>query len=336
MGRRDAFRRARRAPSPPDPNAPLPFDAEAFERRIAWIMGSPRTGSTWLLRLLIHPWRLARGGQGVISPPLARRRPDVVPIDESYLPQHLVGGLPRGPGATSVSLRDSMAGRPAYFFSDAFSDWWRTETRRLVLARFHVEAEAIAGEHGMHDPVVVIKEPVASHGAPFVLSLLPRSRLIFLVRDGRDVLDSLLDATAPGGWRTDQPGVRALHTPEQRLAFLKNQARAWVLRTEAVQRAYASHAPELRLELRYERLLAEPHRELARIDSWLGLGRDERQLRASVRANRFGAPMNRLRQVRRTVRAAQPGLWRENLTEEEQAAAHEIMGPKLAELGYPV
>jgi hypothetical protein len=34
------------------------------------------------------------------------------------------------------------------------------------------------------------------------------------------------------------------------------------------------------------------------------------------------------------VRAAKPGTWRENLSREEQRAMLEIMGGKLAELGY--
>ncbi len=34
------------------------------------------------------------------------------------------------------------------------------------------------------------------------------------------------------------------------------------------------------------------------------------------------------------VRAAEPGAWREHLTDDEQRAMHEIMGAKLAELGY--
>jgi len=39
----------------------LPFDAASFESRLAWILGAPRTGSTWLLRMVIHPWILAHG-----------------------------------------------------------------------------------------------------------------------------------------------------------------------------------------------------------------------------------------------------------------------------------
>src|SRR5438552_5888431 len=50
----------------------LPFDASAFESRLVWIMGAPRTGSTWLLRLLVHPWILARGTASGLRAPLPR------------------------------------------------------------------------------------------------------------------------------------------------------------------------------------------------------------------------------------------------------------------------
>jgi len=33
-------------------------------------------------------------------------------------------------------------------------------------------------------------------------------------------------------------------------------------------------------------------------------------------------------------RAAQPGLWRENLSADEQEVVEGVMGPKLRELGY--
>ena len=36
----------------------------------------------------------------------------------------------------------------------------------------------------------------------------------------------------------------------------------------------------------------------------------------------------------RELRAAQPGLWRQNLTSAEQQVMAEVMGGKLAELGY--
>jgi hypothetical protein len=42
-----------------DPADSPEFEDGAFEARLAWILGSPRTGSTWLLPLLAFPLRLS-------------------------------------------------------------------------------------------------------------------------------------------------------------------------------------------------------------------------------------------------------------------------------------
>ncbi len=83
----------------------------------------------------------------------------------------------------------------------AYEDVWRPEVRRLTLIRLYAVIER-AREAGLKladdPPLMVIKEVNGSHGADLVMSLFPRSKMIFLVRDGRDVLDSLLDANTDG------------------------------------------------------------------------------------------------------------------------------------------
>ena len=129
------------------------------------------------------------------------------------------------------------------------------------------QVERAEREHALADPAVVIKEPNGSHGADLIMALLPRARLIFLVRDARDVIDSLMDAMS-GGW-LDEPHMGRLDTPEQRLAFARSEARVWLERTRAVERAFDAHDPELRWKLRYEDLRTDtvgtaPARGLAR------------------------------------------------------------------------
>lgn len=73
------------------PAPALSADAqEIVESRFVWIFGSPRTGSTWLLRMLLWPWRLAANPTG-LRPPVSVRRggPPIVPVNESHLPLHL-------------------------------------------------------------------------------------------------------------------------------------------------------------------------------------------------------------------------------------------------------
>ena len=309
---------------------------EQLESRLVWIMGSPRTGSTWLLRLLCHPRSLARTPSGFSPTRLRGRGPDVVAVDESYLLHHLGPmreALP-APGGSPL-LNTQRASDPAYFFSDAYEASWRDGVRELALERFAAQVSIARDEHGIGpEPLVVIKEPNGSHAAELIPRTLPSSRIVFLLRDGRDVIDSMIDADLPDGWRVRNEGVEPLRSPEQRLAAVRRHAELWLIRTAAVERACAELDKEQTILVRYEDLLADTVGELTRLDRWLGLGRDRAALRRAARVHRFGSLRNRLRGRRKGVRAATPGLWRTNLSEAEQSLASELLGERLAALGY--
>jgi hypothetical protein len=104
----------------------------------------------------------------------------------------------------------------------------------------------------------------------------------------------------------------------------------------ASQRAFESLPEEQRLLVRYEEMLSDTPTQLRRIVDWLGLELKDKNLETIVKRQAFeSAPKDR-RGPGRPMRAATPGLWRENLTEDEQRTMDEIMGAKLAELGYEV
>jgi hypothetical protein len=102
------------------------------------------------------------------------------------------------------------------------------------------------------------------------------------------------------------------------------------------ERAYQERPRELRHRVRYEDLVADPADCLAGITDWLGLDRDAAAIASAVEAHTVGSPGQSATGAAATRRSATPGLWRENLSEEESALAHEIMGEKLADLGYEV
>jgi hypothetical protein len=108
----------------------------------------------------------------------------------------------------------------------------------------------------------------------------------------------------------------------------------WVQRTDAVQRAVAAHAPELTLTVRYEDLRADTPAELRRIGAWLGLDRADQHLERAAAALAFEALPTEAKGAGKTLRFASPGRWREHLSADEQAAMLELIGPRLAELGY--
>jgi hypothetical protein len=325
--------------------AGLPFDDVRFESRLVWILGSPRTGSTWLLRLLIHPWRLDRvnlyrANIGFRSGGSIRREkgPAVVPIDESFFPRHLTPFIPithadESPReAQDFVFNTERAGHLHYCFSDAYAEVWRPELRRLILVRFHAQAERARTKLGIEDPLVVIKEPNGSYGAELLMSLLPRARMIFLSRDGRDVLDSQLALRTT--FRTRGRRMRRIREDKQRLTFVRTQARLWVNNMTAVQNAYAAHPPDQRITVRYEDLRSDTFVALRPLVDWLGTDRTDEQLHKAIEELAFEAVPRIAKGPGKGKRAATPGLWRENLSSEEQQVATELMGDKLTELGY--
>jgi hypothetical protein len=273
--------------------------------------------------------RLARRGA---------RPPSVVPINESYLPAHLtpIGG-PAGegvPASTSEMLLHSRrSADPSYFFARQYEETWRPEVRAMALARFRDQAERAARAHGLDDPLVLIKEPNGSHGAELLMSLFPRSRLIFLMRDGRDIVDSMLDASRRGGWLGGAGGFDR-DDEEARLRFVRKHAVLWVNAMNAVGNAFDRHPPELRTVVRYEDLRRDPFGTLRPLTEWLGLDRTDRELRAAIESNSFEAIPRGSRGEGQSRRAATPGLWRESLGPADQRVLEEIAGPKLRELGY--
>jgi hypothetical protein len=311
--------------------------AAGLEDRLVWILGGPRTGSSWLLDLMTYPLTadsdaacgasMRDGTTGV--------RPHAIPINEPYLGVHLapIVTIHQLGIFTPAEVREGDA---SYFFDERYASAWLPHLRRMALDRFAAQADLAAKEHGLDRPLVVIKEPNGSHAAPILMSTFPRSRLLFLLRDGRDVLDSLLDAVSPGGWLAGGPDTASIVAAEGRIEFLRRSAWLWIHRIIMIQRALAAHPSELSLTVRYEGLRADPARALREIAAWLGLELGEGAVREAAAATSFDAYPPEVKGRGKPLRFASPGHWRESLSEAEQEMIMEIMGAKLAELGYDV
>jgi hypothetical protein len=304
---------------------PEAFSLEDAEDRLAWIFGSSRSGSTWLLRMLSS-------------------LDDVAPIDDPHLGHHLGVWRP-------ISLAWAAAEHPpalttldrvkhdkeSYFFSDRYRSAWAPALRRLIVDRFDAEArdhlaaaEASSGQP-VGPPAVVVKEP-GSHVADDLMSLFPASRLIFLLRDGRDVVDSWLAAYRTGSWALDEGAFPA--TPAGREALVRWQSDVWTFRTGVVQRAFQDHRADRRVLVRYEDLVADPVRQLTRIGKVLPVATPRRALASAAAAHDYARVPRAEKGDDKFIRSAQPGGWQDNLTPAEQRIMHEVMGAKLVELGY--
>lgn len=288
--------------------------------RLGWIFGSSRSGSTWLLRMLAGLER-------------------VIPIDDPHIGHHLGVWRPiplawataKDPPKLGT-LADFKRRKRDYLFSDRYREQWMPRLRELISARFEAQAaEDIAEAGGIEDPIVVVKEP-GSHAADTIMELFPDSCLIFLLRDGRDVVDSWLDAYRDGSWATDE-GAYPLDDGG-RPALIRWQSSVWLHRTEVVQQTYARTDPERRVLVRYEELRTNPVTELARICETIGIESAEGQLEQIAAANEFARVPDARKGAGREIRRAKPGGWAAHMSREEIIAMHEILADKLDELGY--
>lgn len=281
-------------------------DPGDIESRLVWILGSPRSGSTWLMALL------GAGGE-------------VQTLNEPFIGLHLgvtLGDtLPIEPhGDPRIYRADQYHEGSDYIFSADSESVWRPALRSLILERFALQL----GD----DRYAVIKEPHGSQAAEMLMSLFPESRLIFLLRDGRDVVDSMLDAVGPDGWMMGSlEGYQAM----ERSAALRMQAHLWRWRTEAVRTAFESHPEELRMLVRYEDLRQDPATQIEAIANWLHLDPGP----MVELAGRSTADQVRNKTRATFIRSGGPGLWREHLSAAEQAELHGILGETLLEMGYP-
>jgi LPS sulfotransferase NodH len=287
---------------------------ERHEDRLVWIMGSSRSGSTWLMKMLAS-----------IS--------GAACIDDPHLGHHLGTWRPISIAWATAAERPQLTTLRAlkrqsddYFFSDQYREAWMPALRDLVRARFGAQL-AVRAEGP--EPYLFVKEP-GSQEAQLVFEAFPDSRLVFLLRDGRDVVESWLDAYVEGSWAIE--GGAFAVSREGRLPLIRWLSSVWTVRVQAVAAAYERLAPTARVMVRYEDLLDDPVGELARICETAGIECDE--LDSIAERHCFSQISPRERGSGQPARAASPGGWRHTMSTREQHAMHDIMGPTLSMLGY--
>jgi len=292
-----------------------------FDRRVVWMLGSPRSGSTWLLYLLAE-------------------HDAIVPMNEPLIGWYLGPFMGDVPGLSArdfdidnFTVRRSHEHKAPHFFATDFEGAWMPPLATLLRVRLNAHVERFPPAVGADRALLMVKEPNGSQSADILLRAMPESRLLFLLRDGRDVVDSELASIAKGSWVTREFGVRGLEG-EQRLEFITEHAMKWLWRTAVVEEAYRDHRGPKHL-VRYEDLLADPLMHVREIFDWLGLGVGGEELSDFIARHAFESVPEDKRGADQFHRAASPGLWRENLTQAEQQTLSELIGPKLAELGYP-
>lgn len=269
---------------------------------VVWILGSGRTGSSWLSFMMEELPDHARWNEPLVG----------------YLFAHVY--YERG---------EHRLDERYFVLGDDYKDTWLGALRGLVLDG----AEARFPEVG-EDSYVVIKEPHGSRGAPFLMEALPESRLIFLVRDPRDVAISTLKAT----WASRQGNTRPRKSRKEKAierpdAFLKRRARTYAEDIRQTKRAYDAHEGPKTL-VRYEDLRADTLGTMKRIYAELGIPAAGADLARAVEKHAWESMPEEAKGEGKGRRKATPGGWKDDLTP-EQAGIVEAEAAEMLEQFYP-
>lgn len=266
------------------------------DEQLAWIIGCGRTGSTWLAEMLGSLSQIRRW-------------------HEPYFGRFL----------KHLADRPDEQERKASFFFQQHQDVWVAGLRDIF---YRMAADRFPNFGKRH--ALVVKEVNTPELCPWLRKIFPLSRLIFLVRDPYDVLDSYLDMQQPGGWN-EEFAISQGPTPESRAQSAAQHIRSAFSHS---LRTFEDFPLNQRAMVYYEDLLAQPAPSLRACADLMGVEVAEDELQKVIEQNSFSQhEQTGSGQFRRFGKA---GSWSQSqwFTTTVREIADEILGPLRRRLGY--
>jgi len=284
-------------------------EEDRVEKNIVWVLGSPRGGTTWVgTQLLSYNTNI---------------------IDEFSISPHIGSLFNTRQGQSSRYIDFKQKDSQFYIFAKQYTEIWSYYLRKLILNRIFAQFPDAT------EKITVIKEPDVI-GIPDVISkCLPNSKIIFLIRDGRDVIDSSIAARGKEGFMAKK-GLKQLHEIDERLNFIKRRSGLWVEMVQNMLNIYEKHSKDKMYKVRYEDILKNPNQITKQFYNFIGIKISEDKINKIVEKYAFENIPEKLRGEGKFYRSASPGKWREHLNEEERDAMNKIMNETLRKLDYQI
>jgi hypothetical protein len=267
-------------------------DITILGENLIFIVGSPRSGTTYLRRLISS-------------------FPEIQSGRESHLFDHVGPFVDLWHGyAQSIKANpDAYAvGLPTYFTSDEFTAIARNLVSELMQPMI---AGLKEGEFFLE------KTPTHALHIHTIHELLPKARIIHILRDARDVVASLLAISRQHSWapnRADQC------------------AQIWVEHVSHVQRVAPSLPSGTLLELRYESLTDDPMDSLLAIAGFLGMNWSDESIQSAIQTH--SVESTRAKLGKDSVRRGGYNYWQQDLTWWQKFRVWQIAGSTMATVGY--
>jgi len=290
---------------------------DVLEKKIVWIFGVPRSGTTWLgTRLLNHP-------ENIIW-------------DESWLGYHL---------ATLVTSSEAEKMNPQqqeniafpysrifdvqsingnYFFAPHHKKNWLPYFRKLILARVYSQAQTLTKN-------IIIKDSPSVGGADIIMEAFPKAKLIFLLRDGRDVVESRIDMHSPDSWGR-LPPIKA----EEKGSYILYYSEDWKFFNDKIEKAYNNHDENVRFFIKYEELKKDTFSIVKKLYQFIDVKIYDSEIKELVDFYDFKNIPESEKGPGKFNRAATTGGWKKSFAKDEQNYMNEVMGPMLKKFGYEV
>lgn len=278
---------------------PEPPPGGFVEQDVMWIFGHPRSGTTWAAALIRDAF-------------------DMQLWNEPNLAQ---------PFVFANSLRANEPRRfedPTFWMADARLDDWPHSVRLFlndVIARQ-------AGPKG-HQTGLVIKEPNGSMIAPYIMRAQPRARVVFMIRDIRAVIASLIDANKPGSWM-----AKRVKNPVPRQQIVRQSINRMGRIVERIQETRGIADAGHHYEMRYETLRSDTKSALESFAAAVGLPIDEARVANAVETHSYENIPDSQKGAGKFVRNASIGGWQSELTSDEVDLIQTELGGFLEEFGY--
>ncbi len=264
-------------------------------RKLLFIVGFPRSGTTWLRALLAaHPAVAALEAESYLFDDLYLGH-----LDASWQAERALAAAGGKPFALSAMLSEAE-------FDELLRAFASSVLARVAQAR---------PESGL----VVEKTPTHARFAPLILRLFPEAYFLHIIRDPREVYCST--RAAARGWGRFWASQDAVDV-----------TRRWdLLLREAL--AIASLTPRYR-QLRYEDLLADTPGGLAGLLAWLDLDHHAPLCRSIAEACSLESLRHRWSHNPAFFRRGAAAGWRDELVRSEIALVEFIAGARMQALGY--